>query len=351
MNELTNKAWPTVRLLLIPYLAFLFLLFFPIEYEIDAPGGITAVSQTIDIDYNEDKVVEGSISTTYIMAIARPTWFMFLAGYYSPYTTITKMSSTNISYTNEELRQISYLDKETSVDASIIVGYQAAALINPEIVIGYVTKTLVFGKADYLSHYDEIAFGDEFVSVEGDDGEVATTIGGIALVTVLLDAYDFTFLNEAGESYTVTLQKDAETGKFGLTLKQYHLVDRDVTFPLYQNLDSNIGGPSGGLLSTLFVYNQLVTEDVTRGLKIAGTGTINYDGSAGYIGGVRQKILTAYFAGVDVFFIPFLDEDYVYDNYVEALRVCEEVGIDPTGWLVGVSSFQDVVDWLSAVED
>ncbi|MCK7486123.1 MAG: hypothetical protein MZU97_11690 [Bacillus subtilis] len=147
------------------------------------------------------------------------------------------------------------------------------------------------------------------------------------------------------------LQKDAETDKFGLTLKQYHLVDRSVTYPLYENAASNIGGPSGGLLSTLYVYNQLVTEDITRGLKIAGTGTINYDGAAGYIGGVKQKILTAYFAGVDVFFIPYLDPNYVYDNYVEALRVCEEVGIDPAGWLVGVASFQDVVDWLAAQED
>ncbi|HAQ56055.1 MAG TPA: hypothetical protein DCR44_01410 [Acholeplasmatales bacterium] len=351
MNELTNKAWPTVRLLLIPYLAFLFLLFFPIDYEIDAPGGITEVSQTIDIVYNEDKVIEGSISTTYIMAIARPTWFMFIAGYFSPYTTITKMSTTNIAYTNEELRQISYLDKETSVEASIIVAYQAAAVVNPEVTIGYVTKTLVFGKAEYLSHYDEIEFGDEFVSVLGDDGVLATSIGDIAAVTVDADAYDFTFIDALGATYTLTLEKDAATAKFGITLKQYHLVDREITYPLYENADSNIGGPSGGLLSTIFVYNQLVTEDITHGLKIAGTGTISYDGAAGYIGGVKQKILTAYFAGVDVFFIPYLDPAYVYDNYVEALRVCEEVGIDPSGWLVGVSSFQDVIDWLAAVED
>jgi len=135
-----------------------------------------------------------------------------------------------------------------------------------------------------------------------------------------------------------------------VTLKTYHLVDRAATYPLYENPETNIGGPSGGLLQTLYVYNILVTEDVTRGLKIAGTGTIGYDGSAGYIGGVKQKILTAYYAGVDVFFIPHLDDSYYYDNYVEALRVCDEVGIDPEGWLVGVASFEDVVDWLLARE-
>ncbi|MFA5007568.1 MAG: S16 family serine protease [Candidatus Izemoplasmatales bacterium] len=347
MNELTNRAWPVVRILLVPYLLFMFLLFYPIDYEIDAPGGITEVSRTIEIAYNQDKVIEGSISTTYIMAIPRTTFFMFITGYFNPYVTISKLSTGNASYTNDELRQISYLDKETSVDASIIVAYQAASLVNPEVEIGYVSKILVFGKAEYLSHYDEIEFGDEFVQVLGDDGAIVTDIAGIAAATALLDAYDFTFKNADGEDYTLTLAKDTATGKFGVTLKTYHLVDREATYPLYENPQSNIGGPSGGLLQTLYVYNILVTEDVTRGLKIAGTGTIGYDGSAGYIGGVRQKILTAWFAGVDVFFIPHLDDGYYNDNYVEALRVCEDVGIDPEGWLIGVASFQDVLDRLA----
>jgi len=351
MNELTNKAWPVVRLLLVPYLAFLFLLFFQIDYEIDAPGGLTEVSRTIEIAYNEDKVIEGTISTTFIMAIPRPTFFMFIAGYFSPYATITKMSATSTSYTNNELREISFLDKATSVDASIIVAYQAASAVNDEIEIGYEIKTLVFGKATYLSHYDEIDFGDEFVAVAGDGDQVVTAIADIAAATVLATAYDFTLRNADGETYTLSLAKDAETGKFGLTFRTYHLVDRSVTYPLYENPQSNIGGPSGGLLQTLYVYNILIAEDITRGLRIAGTGTIDYDGSVGYIGGVKQKIMTAYFAGVDVFFIPYLDAGYSADNYMEAVRVCEAAGIDYEGWLVGVDSFQDVVDWLAARGD
>jgi len=86
-------------------------------------------------------------------------------------------------------------------------------------------------------------------------------------------------------------------------------------------------------------------------LKIAGTGTIGYDGSVGYIGGVKQKIATAYLNKVDVFFIPNLDDDYTYDNYQEALKACEELGIDPSGWLVPVSSFQDALDYLNGLGD
>jgi PDZ domain-containing secreted protein len=60
--------------------------------------------------------------------------------------------------------------------------------------------------------------------------------------------------------------------------------------------------------------------------------------------------LTAYLNNVDVFFIPFKDQNYYYDNYMEALRACEKYGIDPTGWLIPVSSFADVLDYLNGVE-
>ena len=41
--------------------------------------------------------------------------------------------------------------------------------------------------------------------------------------------------------------------------------------------------------------NSLVEEDITHGLKIVGTGTIDYDGNVGSIGGVEYNIkLTKY---------------------------------------------------------
>ncbi len=348
MNELTNKAWPIVRLLIIPYLFLMFLLVYPIEYYLDAPGGLTEVEDTISVEYNQDKVTEGTISTTYIIALNRPSFFQFMVGYFSPYTTIDALTGSYADYTNEEISQISYWDKYTSVDASIIVAYLAAKADNPEIEIDYVEKVLVFGKASYLSNYNSIAFGDQFISMAGDLGTV-TLVDDIANNTVLQETYAFTFKNDLGEEYTVDLTKDEETGKFGITFRTSYLVNRETTFPQYDVKDSNIGGPSGGLLQTLAIYNMLVEEDITQGLKVAGTGTIKYDGSVGYIGGVKQKIATAYLNNVDVFFIPNLDDNYTYDNYQEALRACEELGIDPTGWLVPIATFQDALDYLQGL--
>ncbi len=351
MNELTEKLWPYIRVLILPYLFFMFILIYQINFYVHAPGGIVEVDSLISIEYNEEKEIEGSISSTFIMSINRPTFFQFLISNFSQYTYSSVLTGSNATYTNEEISQISYLDKETSVNAAIIVAYEQAGINNSEIVIDYEDKIMVYGKATYLSYYDDIAFGDEFLYLIGDGNEVVTEIADIATYTALDDAYEFFFKTEAGVEYSRVLTKDPEENKFGITLKTYYLVNQTDTFPKFTERNSNIGGPSGGLMQTLAIYNMLVDEDITKGLKIAGTGTINYDGSAGYIGGVEQKISTAYLNKVDLFFIPYLDPNYFYDNYLEALRACEKLGIDPEGWIIPVASFAEALAYLEGLDN
>ena len=349
MKELIKHFALGIKVLIIPYLIFIFLLVYPINFYLFSPGGISEVENLIEIDYNTDKEVSGSISSTYIMSIKRPTYIQFLLGTFTPYTSMNVLTGTNATYTNQEIQDISYLDKETSVNAAIIVAYTKAAENNAEINIEYISKNLVYGKSTYLDHYDEIDFGDELIQVLGDDDTIVTELDLIPDYTILEDEYDFTFRNDLGTDYTLTLSKDEETGRFGVSLKTYYLVDETTVFPVYSTVNSNIGGPSGGLLQTLSIYNMLIDEDLTHGLKIAGTGTIGYDGSVGYIGGVEQKVLTAYLNKVDIFFIPGLDEDYYYDDYQEALRSCEKFGIDPEDWLIPVASFDEAIAYLEGV--
>ena len=84
-------------------------------------------------------------------------------------------------------------------------------------------------------------------------------------------------------------------------------------FPVDIAMDSqNIGGPSAGMMFTLEIINQLTADDITDGIRIAGTGTIRRDGTVGPIGGVKQKVYAAIDAGATVVFIPA-------DNYDDAL--------------------------------
>lgn len=99
------------------------------------------------------------------------------------------------------------------------------------------------------------------------------------------------------------------------------LVDNNtpiVEFPVEINMDSqNIGGPSAGMMFTLEIINQMTEEDMTDGLRIAGTGTIRRDGTVGPIGGVKQKVFAAIDAGATVVFIPA-------DNYDDALLAARD---------------------------
>lgn len=357
MNELIEKHWPVIRALIVPYLIFLFLLAWPIEYQITSPGGLAEVGDTLVIDYQPDKVVEGSFSTTYVMYVSRSTTFEFLVGYFSRYSDLSAVVASDYSYTPSEEVTIAYLDKAQSVDASIIVAYQAMHEVNPEIRIAYDVKVMVWGKTSYFSAYDTVDFGDEFVQMVADGGLVITasdflsTSGIVGSNTTAGNTYAWTFRTEDGEEYVVDILKDADKGAFGVTLKTYYVVDAANTWPSFEELGSLIGGPSGGLLQTLYVYNCLSEEDITHGLKIAGTGTIAYDGTAGDIGGVKQKIATAYVFGVDIFFIDHHSDDNVYDDYVEAMAACEELGIEDTSWIVPVASFQDCLDYLEGLGD
>ena len=67
------------------------------------------------------------------------------------------------------------------------------------------------------------------------------------------------------------------------------------------------GGPSAGLMYALGVYNALATEDITRGYRIAGTGTLRLNGKVGPVGGVRLKVRAAEEAGAEYFLVSEAD--------------------------------------------
>lgn len=107
------------------------------------------------------------------------------------------------------------------------------------------------------------------------------------------------FLSEDDEGNIV---RDMNRGMIGVVLTN---APTNIVFPVAVTIDSqNIGGPSAGLMFTLEIINQLSEQDVTRGHRIAGTGTIDREGSVGAIGGARQKVFAAIDVGADYVFVP-----------------------------------------------
>ena len=97
----------------------------------------------------------------------------------------------------------------------------------------------------------------------------------------------------------------------------------------------NVGGPSAGLMMALNVYNNLIPEDITNSMIVAGTGTIEIDGSVGPVGGIKQKIIAAKRAGAQLILVPVA-------NFEEA----RQFETDKTA-IVAVDSFDEALSVIS----
>lgn len=75
-------------------------------------------------------------------------------------------------------------------------------------------------------------------------------------------------------------------------------------FQVKINLDENIGGPSGGLMFAMSIYDVLTPGSLTDGKVIAGTGEIDDKGQVGVIGGIQQKLVGAQADGARLFLVP-----------------------------------------------
>ncbi len=119
-----------------------------------------------------------------------------------------------------------------------------------------------------------------------------------------------------GTEVTLTVHRDGQDQKVSLrttgspTDKRSSAVRVSIA-PSYQfpfqvdlNLSENIGGPSGGLVFALGIYDVLTPGSLTDGKAIAGTGEIDAKGNVGPIGGIQQKLVGAQADGARLFLVP-----------------------------------------------
>ncbi|MNJ72775.1 Lon protease [compost metagenome] len=88
---------------------------------------------------------------------------------------------------------------------------------------------------------------------------------------------------------------------------------------------------------TLEIYNQLTPGDLSKGYRIAGTGTIAEDGTIGSIGGVQFKIVASDREQAEIFFVPEA-------NYKDAKAKADEIGTSMK--LVPVKHVEEALHYL-----
>jgi PDZ domain-containing protein len=123
---------------------------------------------------------------------------------------------------------------------------------------------------------------------------------------------------------------------------------REVEVPKKVSIKSeNIGGPSAGMMFTLEIFNQLTPGDLTKGYRVAGTGTIREDGSVGPIGGVEHKVRASDKMKADIFFAPdnpVPPGSKARSNYADAKAEAERLGTDMK--IVPVRTVDDAITYL-----
>jgi PDZ domain-containing protein len=135
------------------------------------------------------------------------------------------------------------------------------------------------------------------------------------------DPVELTVLR-GGEEQDVELtpEEHSENGTttwlIGITLRTDYDFPVDVTIQL-----DNVGGPSAGMMFALGIIDQLTPGELNGGQNVAGTGTIEADGTVGPIGGIRQKLYGARDAGAEFFLAPASNCDEVVGHVPDGLQV------------------------------
>jgi PDZ domain-containing protein len=135
------------------------------------------------------------------------------------------------------------------------------------------------------------------------------------------DPVELTVLRD-GEEQDVELRPEehSENGTttwlIGITLRTDYDFPVDVTIQL-----DNVGGPSAGMMFALGIIDQLTPGELNGGQNVAGTGTIEADGTVGPIGGIRQKLYGARDAGAEFFLAPASNCDEVVGHVPDGLQV------------------------------
>tara|TARA_B100000902_G_scaffold206689_1_gene196929 strand:- start:2923 stop:3951 length:1029 start_codon:yes stop_codon:yes gene_type:complete len=214
--------------------------------------------------------------------------------------------------TPSELTQISLQNMQTSENVAIAVALNS---------LGYSVKSegdgvLVVGLLDNSPVKNKLKKNDLIISLSGKDDFVNTINSSTQFISLLR-----TF--SIGETVSIGIIRDDKEINIQTTLIEHieyegepmvgflaSTPNQRFTFPIEVDIDTgSVGGPSAGLMMALNVYNKLTENDITNSNVIAGTGTIEIDGSVGPVGGVKQKVIAAKRAGATLILVPTANYD------------------------------------------
>lgn len=319
-------TWLTFGVILILAVVLLVLYLIPANEYALAPGDAVAVEPLISIKGHPLKNTSGRLFLTDVTfyKVDRLLEDLYFRCCRSG-TDLQPAAAFSGGLSESQYIQLSALDMQDSIQQAEaaaltkVAGYRPTfATTGPKIVqvIPRVPASHVLHVGDVIEYVDghRIHRADQVRRFAG-----GTPPGGTVLLEVLRDGK-----RRKLPVRTIAIPRDVQHSPTQKSLIGISVEDQ-LRFPLKISIQpGDIVGPSAGLMFSLGIVQRLQPGDITRGCPVAGTGTIQADGSVGEIGGVKQKIIGARNAGAKVFFVP-----NVPDNLLPALQNRGEVRVVP----------------------
>lgn len=309
-------------LLLISAVALLGVWVFPTPYVIEQPGptynvlGSDGKDPIISIAGAKTYKTSGNLDLLTVQVVGNrdrtPGWFEIFLAWMDPSRSVLLLDQVfPANQTTEESQAESSAMMEQSQQEAIAVALRKLNYTVPvELYVSEVSKNSPSSGKVVAADFIRTVNGVKVQTIEELRAEVNKFNGKTPVDLVV---------SRAGADKTFELKpiKD-ESGAYRLGL----IVGYKYEFPVDVTLKlADVGGPSGGMMFALAIYDKLTPGALTGGNYIAGTGTIDAGGQVGPIGGIQQKMFGAANAGAKFFLAPSNNCDEVIGHEPEGLKV------------------------------
>lgn len=305
-------------------LAVLYALYFiPVPYYIYKPGTAEELKPMVQVA-GADTEERGTFMLTTV-TMARSSVLSYLTARLNPYAELRKKKDVLRGSSEEEYStrqeyvmidsqsnaiQAAYnkadipykIESQGVLVMATIEGYPADGILHPGDRILKVGERTIMKHADIVEELKPHKEGDA-VDITVQRGKEEKTVSVTLKDLNTLDQARNGQSNEPGNGAGSGAAAESRVGLGISTAELLRIVPENGDHEV--KIDAGeIGGPSAGLLFSLEIYNQLTPGDLSKGYRIAGTGTIDADGNVCSIGGIRQKIVAADREKADIFFAP-----------------------------------------------
>ncbi|NUU64478.1 SepM family pheromone-processing serine protease [Paenibacillus agri] len=338
MKQLKRRAGLRSIVYLCTFIVVVYVfVFMSTPYIMYQPGSASEVAPMIKVE-NGDPAEQGTFMMTTVSA-SYANVALLVANMFNSNAEIARKDTRlgDKSEAEYAAEQVYYMNSSQSL--AVQAAYHAAGIPYKD-----VTDYLYVFSVPNQSNKSQFQPGDKILNVDGkpvtDPAALSTLLSARSIgdkVKVTLQRADKKLEEEV--TLVEVKDKDAAAGRpgLGVVIGAVQRVEPQEPGKSVSFVNTDVGGPSAGLMFTMEIYNRLTPGDLTKGHRVAGTGTIDADGVVGPIGGVKHKIVAADRAGAEFFFVPV-------KNYDEAKTKADKIGTAMK--LVPVSTLTEALDYM-----